>query len=58
MWWDAIRSAIRVDQGPDEGLKVIHLEVRCHLVDPVLNENIAILSVVPNDRLPFGKTPT
>ena len=58
VWWNAVRGLVRVDQGPHEDLKFVDLEIRGHFVNPIINKNITVTSIVPYDRFLFGTAPT
>ena len=57
IWWDAVLSLVRVDQGPYEDLEFVIVKIWGHFVNTIINKNITLTSIVPYDRFLFGATP-
>jgi hypothetical protein len=57
LWWDAVLSLIRVE-GRHEDFKLVYLKIRGLFVDPIVNKNILLNSIVPYNRFLFGTAPT
>jgi hypothetical protein len=58
MWWNALLTLIRIDEGPDKFFEHSYLEIGGEPVDTFFDEQVADACEVPDDRFSFRKTPT